>query len=182
MRFALLVLAAALLAAPAHAQRLADATFSGQEAPAPAMPDTTPGQAPAGSSAPPASRTSRFFARAGLGGVGMVGGAVVVGFASYRVFPHCNGCEDPGFVPLFLGGLAGAVAGTAAFAALPAMGDGCSYVDRLGLALLGAGGGAAVGVLAAVATGAPVPVPVGTVGGSAWATLGCRGTATGAVR
>jgi hypothetical protein len=179
MRFTLLVLAAALLAAPAHAQRLADAAFPGLEAPASVAPDTTPGQARAGSAPAPASRTNRFLARAGLGGVGMVGGAVAVGFASYRVFPHCNGCEDPGFVPLFLGGLAGAVAGTAAFAALPAMGDGCSYVDRLGRAVLGAGGGAAVGVLASVVTGVPVFVPLGATAGSAGATLECRGRAPG---
>lgn len=177
MRFILLVLAAALLAAPAHAQRLADAAFPGLEAAAPVVPDTTPAPTRADSVAAPHTRTTRFLARAGLAGVGMVGGAVAVGLASYAVFPHCSSCEDPGLTGLALGGLAGAMAGTAVFAALPAMGDGCGYLDRLGRAVLGAGAGTAVGLLGAWATGLPPVAVVGAAGGSAYATLGCRGRA-----
>lgn len=182
MRFTLLVLAAALLAAPAHAQRLADAAFPGLEAPAPVVPDTAPRPARADSTAAPASRTTRFLARTGLAGVGMVGGAVVVGLGSYAVFPHCDGCEGPGLTGLLLGGLAGAAAGTAVFAALPAMGDGCSYLDRLERAALGAGAGTGLGLLGAWATGLPPLVLLGTTGGSAYATLGCRGRAAEGVR
>lgn len=174
MRLVLLVLAAALLAAPAHAQRLADAAFPALEAPSPIAPDTTPGQPRAGSAAAPAGRTHRFLARTALAGVGMVGGAAAVGLGSYAVFPHCDACEDPGATPLLLGGLVGAVAGTAAFAALPAMGDGCSYLDRLGRSVLGVGAGTAVGLLGAWATGLPPLVVLGASGGSAYATLGCR--------
>lgn len=174
MRFTLLVLAAALLAAPAHAQRLADAAFPGLEVPASLAPDTAPGQPRADSATAPASRTHRFLARTGLAGVGMVGGAVVVGLGSYAVFPHCDSCEDPGLTGLLLGGLVGAAAGTAVFAALPAMGDGCSYLDRLGRAVLGAGAGTGLGLLGAWATGLPPLVVLGASGGSAYATLGCR--------
>lgn len=175
MRFTLLVLAAALLAAPAHAQRLADAAFPALVAPALATPDTTAGQPRADSAPAPASRTHRFLARTGLAGMGMVGGAAAVGLASYAVFPHCDSCEDPGATPLLLGGLTGAVVGTAVFAALPAMGDGCSYLDRLGRAVLGAGAGTGLGLLGAWATGLPPLVVLGASGGSAYATLGCRG-------
>lgn len=179
MRFTLLVLAAALLAAPAHAQRLADAAFPSLETPATVAPDATPGQPRADFAAAPASRTNRFLARTGLAGVGMVGGAVVVGLASYAVFPHCDACEDPGATGLLLGGLTGAVAGTAVFAALPAMGDGCSYLDRLGRSVLGVGAGTGLGLLGAWATGLPPLVVLGASGGGAYATLGCRGRAPG---
>ncbi|MEW5928426.1 MAG: hypothetical protein AB1941_13240 [Gemmatimonadota bacterium] len=110
----------------------------------------------------------------------MVGGPVAVGLGSYAVFPHCDACEDPGATPLLLGGLVGAAAGAAVFAALPAMGDGCSYLDRLGRAVLGAGAGTGLGLLGAWATGLPPVVVLGTAGGSAYATLGCRGRASGA--
>jgi hypothetical protein len=127
--------------------------------------------------AKPPDRNERFLARAGLGGVGMVGGALTVGLVSYMVFPHCTSCEDPGLTGALLGGLTGAVVGTAFFAALPAMRDGCRFGDRFVRALLGAGAGAAAGLLGALATGVPLVVPVGAAAGSAFATLGCRGSA-----
>jgi hypothetical protein len=179
MRFFLLAASAALLAAPAHAQLRADAAFPAVEAAAGAAGALPAGQAPPDSAARPSGRGDRFVARAGLGGVGMVAGALGVGAASYAVFPHCSGCEDPGLLPAFFGGVAGAVVGTAAFAALPEMGDGCTYLDRFGRALLGAGAGALVGVAAGWATGVPVVAPFGPAGGSAWATLGCRGKGEG---
>ena len=175
MRFFLLAAAAALLAAPAHAQLRADAAFPAVEAAYGSEGALSTGRAAADSTARPSGRSDRFISRAALGGLGMVAGALGVGAASYAVFPHCSGCEDPGLLPAFFGGLAGAVVGTAAFAALPEMGDGCSYLDRFGRALLGAGAGAVVGVAAGWATGVPPVAPLGPAAGSAWATLGCRG-------
>ena len=173
MRFFLLAAAAALLAAPAHAQLRADAAFPAVEAGAVGALSTRRA-ADADSAARPSGRSDRFISRAALGGLGMVAGALGVGAASYAVFPHCSGCEDPGWTPAVLGGLTGAVLGTAVFAALPEMGDGCTYSDRFGRALLGAGAGAVVGVAAGWATGVPLVAPLGPAGGSAWATLGCR--------
>jgi hypothetical protein len=174
MRSILLAVAAALLAAPVHAQLRADAAFPAVEVAAGAVGVPPLGQPAADSAARPSGRSDRFIGRAALGGLGMVAGALGVGAASYAVFPHCTGCEDPGLLPAFFGGLAGAVVGTAAFAALPEMGDGCSYLDRFGRALLGAGAGALVGVAGGWAAGVPVVAPFGVAGGSAWATLGCR--------
>ncbi len=174
MRFFLLAVAVALLAAPAHAQLRADAAFPAVEAAYGSEGALSTSQAAADSSARPSGRGDRFIARAGLGGLGMVAGALGVGAASYAAFPHCTGCEDPGLVPALLGGVAGAVVGTAVFAAIPEMGDGCTYLDRFGRALLGAGAGALVGVAGGWAAGVPVVAPFGVAGGSAWATLGCR--------
>jgi hypothetical protein len=176
MRLVLLALAAALSAAPAHAQRLAN-TFPVSEATMAAAFAVPAGQAPPDSASRRFNRSDRFIVRAGLSGVGMVGGAFAVGLASYFIFPHCNACEDPGLSGLVLGGLTGAVLGTAVFGSLPAMGDGCTYYDRFGRALLGAGAGTAVGLLGAWATGVPLVVPVGAAGGSAFGTLGCRAKA-----
>ena len=172
--------AAALLASPAHAQLRADAAFPAAELAA-AVADTAPtGQAPPATAARPSGRSDRFFARAGLGGLGMVVGALGLGAASYAVFPHCSSCEDPGLTQAMSGVLAGAMLGTAVFAAAPAMGDGCNYDDRFGRALLGSAAGTAVGILGAWATGVALAVPVGTVGGGALATLWCRGREAGA--
>ncbi|MET0396017.1 MAG: hypothetical protein ABW277_04265 [Longimicrobiaceae bacterium] len=174
MRPVLLAVAAALLATPVHAQLRADASFPAVEVAAGAVVAFPTGQAPPDSAARPSGRSDRFISRAALGGLGMVAGALGVGAASYAVFPHCTGCEDPGLVPALFGGVAGAVVGTAVFAAIPEMGDGCSYLDRFGRALLGAGAGALVGVAGGWAAGVPVVAPFGLAGGSAWATLGCR--------
>jgi hypothetical protein len=177
MRLVLLALAVALFAAPAHAQRLADAAFPVSEAATEAAFAVPAGQASPDPAPRSFNRSDRFIVRAGLSGVGMVGGAFAAGLASYFVFPRCNACEDPGLTGLLVGGLAGAAVGTAVFAALPAMGDGCTYHDRFGRALLGAGAGVAVGLLGAWAIGVPLVVPVGAAGGSAFGTLGCRGRA-----
>lgn len=167
-----LLAAAVLAAAPVHAQQRAHTSF-------PALPAAATAVAPevAGTLVPPeppASRTSRFLSRTAAGSLGTVVGAAAVGVGAYAVLPHCDACEDPGMGPLFLGALAGAVLGTAAFAAAPEMRDGCGYGDRFRRALLGSAPGFAAGGLVFWATGLPFAVPIGGAAGSSVATLGCR--------
>jgi hypothetical protein len=90
------------------------------------------------------TRAIRLLTAVGGTFVGFVVGATV----GYRVLPHdCGGCDDPGLDAIIYGALVGIPVGAALGAAAPNLGSVCSFSQRVGRTLLGAGAGGAVGFL-----------------------------------
>ena len=111
----------------------------------------------------------RFGTRAGLAGLGAVGGALVgVGLGALVCVPAtCEGSAELAVTSGF-----GAVVGSSALAALPRLESRCSYTRRLILAAVGSASGAALGAVAAP-DDAWVIIPLATISGASVATLGC---------
>ncbi|MEO8193642.1 MAG: hypothetical protein ABI681_07310 [Gemmatimonadales bacterium] len=102
---------------------------------------------------------------------GTLVGFVVGGFVGYRVLPHdCGGCDDPGLDAIVYGALVGTWVGAAAGVAMPGLGSVCSFNERVGRALLGAGAGGALGFLIGGGFGMSgtslILVPLFSIGGA----------------
>jgi hypothetical protein len=105
-------------------------------------------------------RMRRTLTRSGTGAIGMVAGGAA-GAAASTLFDwgHCE-CESAGLLEGLIGATIGAYLGTAVGSALPKLDSSCRFPARFGLALLGTGGGAAIGGLGAAGSRSG---PIGTV-------------------
>jgi hypothetical protein len=101
---------------------------------------------------------------------GMAAGFFVGGVVGYALLPHdCGGCDDPGLDAIIYGAFVGIPVGAALGAAAPNLGSVCSFSERIGRTLLGAGAGGAVGFLVGMVSteGAIlITVPIFSVGGA----------------
>lgn len=90
------------------------------------------------------TRAIRLVTAAGGAAVGIVVGGVV----GYRLLPHHDcGCDDPGLAELVWGAAVGGSIGAALGAAAPHLDSVCSFKQRVGRTILGAGAGATLGFL-----------------------------------
>ena len=149
MKTILLPLALLLLAAPAAAQRR-------PELPAPAAAPVLvadarllPAADTTSAAGPRRGRPERLARRGFAATLGMVGGAFVGGVAGAALETGLNGSDGgewEGVAGALLGGLTGGTIGAGTFAALENHGGRCDFEKRAGYGILGAVGGAGVGV------------------------------------
>ena len=105
--------------------------------------------------------------RLGASAGGLLAGAIVGGFVGYNVLPHTCNCDDPGLDQIIYGALAGGALGAAFGAAYPRLQSKCTLQERFRRSLIGAGIGAAAGLLLSGRSEAILMLgPAGSVGGA----------------